>query len=118
MSSRVDPKYETKLECRVCQSEHDHVADLNTHLLEIHKTRRFTCDLCPVTFQRDSELRRHIDGVHLGLRLHTCDLCDDAFTKKGNLTRHIASVHNNAKPYECNDCGDVWMPNSDLNRFR
>ena len=53
---------------------------------KIKKT--FYCHLCPSTFSRNHDLKRHI-RIHLGIRPYKCATCPKAFTRADALHRHI-----------------------------
>ncbi|KAJ7670593.1 hypothetical protein DFH06DRAFT_1320522 [Mycena polygramma] len=50
--------------------------------------REFPCDLCPLSFDRQHDLKRHIE-THSGEKPYLCDRgCGKAFTRKDALKRH------------------------------
>ncbi|KAF7336382.1 hypothetical protein MVEN_02186800 [Mycena venus] len=50
--------------------------------------REFPCDLCPLSFDRHHDLKRHIE-THSGEKPYLCDRgCGKAFTRKDALKRH------------------------------
>ncbi|KAJ7512998.1 hypothetical protein B0H11DRAFT_1698256, partial [Mycena galericulata] len=50
--------------------------------------RPFPCDFCPLSFDRQHDLKRHID-THSGEKPFLCDRgCGKAFTRKDALKRH------------------------------
>ncbi|KAJ7813069.1 hypothetical protein B0H14DRAFT_1449242 [Mycena olivaceomarginata] len=50
--------------------------------------REFPCDLCPLSFDRQHDLKRHIE-THSGDKPYLCDRgCGKAFTRKDALKRH------------------------------
>ena len=58
-------------------------------------TNRYLCELCDATFAKSSNLKRHVDGVHLGLRPFVCsyDGCTSKFTRQSSLDTHVRSIH-------------------------
>ena len=48
----------------------------------------FHCHLCPTTFSRNHDLKRHI-RIHLGIRPYRCQTCPKAFTRADALHRHV-----------------------------
>ncbi|KAJ7765321.1 hypothetical protein B0H16DRAFT_1525199 [Mycena metata] len=50
--------------------------------------REFTCDFCPLSFDRHHDLKRHVE-THSGEKPYVCDRgCGKAFTRKDALKRH------------------------------
>ncbi|KAJ7136689.1 hypothetical protein C8R44DRAFT_868812 [Mycena epipterygia] len=50
--------------------------------------REFPCDFCPLSFDRQHDLKRHIE-THSGEKPYLCDRgCGKAFTRKDALKRH------------------------------
>ena len=64
---------------------------------ELHPgvARRHACSeaLCGADFASPGKLRRHIEGVHLGLKPHACSQCEAVFTEADKLRRHVSAVH-------------------------
>jgi uncharacterized Zn-finger protein len=52
------------------------------------KRKVFYCHLCPTTFSRNHDLKRHI-RIHLGIRPHKCQTCPKSFTRADALHRHV-----------------------------
>ncbi|KAJ6514219.1 hypothetical protein C8R47DRAFT_567765 [Mycena vitilis] len=52
--------------------------------------RPFPCDSCPLTFERNHDLKRHM-LTHAGERPYVCNGCDKTFTRKDALKRHQLS---------------------------
>ncbi|KAF7316494.1 hypothetical protein MIND_00168500 [Mycena indigotica] len=50
-------------------------------------TRPYACDICPLSFDRHHDLKRH-RITHAGERPHICNGCDKTFTRKDALKRH------------------------------
>ncbi|KAJ5102381.1 hypothetical protein NUU61_004603 [Penicillium alfredii] len=51
--------------------------------------KSFPCEECPRVFARGTDLRRHTETVHLGIRKHACYWCDRRFTRQDSLTKHL-----------------------------
>ncbi|KAI1079574.1 hypothetical protein F5B20DRAFT_156596 [Whalleya microplaca] len=49
--------------------------------------RPFKCDICPVSFNRNHDLKRH-KRIHLAVKPFPCEFCDKAFSRKDALKRH------------------------------
>ena len=67
------------------------------------KVKNFQCSSCEKQFFASSKLTRHINTVHLDLRLYKCHLCNKEFKYSQDLKIHINDGHQNAK-YFCPVC--------------
>ncbi|KAL3271190.1 hypothetical protein HHI36_021686 [Cryptolaemus montrouzieri] len=66
--------------------------------------RNYKCSHCDYQTPRQSHLKSHVDGIHLGLKNHKCGQCDYQATQKINLMKHIENVHLRIKNFKCNQC--------------
>ena len=63
------------------------------HIQAVHLGERpHHCPHCSQAFSRSSELKTHIQAVHLGLK-HRCPHCHKVFCRSSDLTRHIKNKH-------------------------
>ena len=68
---------------------------LQIHIAQMHRERRFACNLCSYKAQSGYNLKLHISKSHLGIKelpKHKCPHCDIETT---NLDYHIKSSHKN-----------------------
>ncbi|KAK2075205.1 hypothetical protein P8C59_009352 [Phyllachora maydis] len=49
--------------------------------------RPFKCDVCPQSFNRNHDLKRH-KRIHLAVKPFPCNFCDKSFSRKDALKRH------------------------------
>ncbi|KAI5867781.1 hypothetical protein GGS23DRAFT_195297 [Durotheca rogersii] len=49
--------------------------------------RPFKCDVCPQSFNRNHDLKRH-KRIHLAIKPFPCTFCDKSFSRKDALKRH------------------------------
>lgn len=49
--------------------------------------RPFKCDVCPQSFNRNHDLKRH-KRIHLAVKPFPCTFCDKSFSRKDALKRH------------------------------
>ena len=70
----------------------------------VKKTKIYLCTLCESGFLRKSDLKKHIEAVHAGIKPHQCPSCESSFSQKCNMKRHIASTHEGIRPYKCSFC--------------
>ncbi|KAI1654669.1 hypothetical protein F4813DRAFT_199684 [Daldinia decipiens] len=53
----------------------------------ITQDRPFKCDLCPTSFNRNHDLKRH-KRIHLAIKPFPCTFCEKSFSRKDALKRH------------------------------
>ncbi|BHF70959.1 hypothetical protein SprV_0401401200 [Sparganum proliferum] len=66
--------------------------------------KAFQCPDCLKSFSRNSDLQKHIDAVHKGLRPYKCSICQKLFSQKSSLKRHVEAVHEGIKAFQCLHC--------------
>ncbi|KAL9046803.1 MAG: hypothetical protein Q9214_000456, partial [Letrouitia sp. 1 TL-2023] len=81
--------------------------------------KAFACQSCGKGFARRSDLARHEERIHSGVRPHVCDHpgCEKQFIQRSALTVH-ARVHTGEKPHMCEKCGKPFSDSSSLARHR
>ncbi|BHF70830.1 hypothetical protein SprV_0401388300 [Sparganum proliferum] len=70
----------------------------------VHREKAFQCPDCLKSFSRNSDLQKHIDAVHKGLRPYKCSTCQMLFSQKSSLKRHVEAVHEGIKAFQCLHC--------------
>ncbi|KAI9760575.1 MAG: hypothetical protein M4579_001544 [Chaenotheca gracillima] len=58
------------------------------HQQQQQNERPFKCDVCPQSFNRNHDLKRH-KRIHLAVKPFPCGHCDKSFSRKDALKRHI-----------------------------
>ena len=71
-------------------------------LLDVKKSKAFTCEVCDKAFSQKSRLIRH-QKTHSGEKPFLCDICHLRFAEKGNLVKHLKR-HLGYKPFTCKIC--------------
>ena len=90
-------------DCSICDLSFQSSGGLWIHKNIKHKeAEKFTCKDCGKQFSQKSQLKVHINNIHLGTK-HKCDQCDKEFSALFSKTRHVQAVHNQMK-YSCNIC--------------
>lgn len=76
--------------------------------VSIEKSKRskmtYTCKYCGACFAKNSNVKRHVIEVHVGLRLYECEYCLSNFKSKRHLDRHKTAIHEKKKPWPCDEC--------------
>ncbi|EER29849.1 hypothetical protein D8B26_007097 [Coccidioides posadasii str. Silveira] len=67
---------------------HPHAHHFNSLVPPPQNDRPFRCDLCPQSFNRNHDLKRH-KRIHLAVKPFPCHHCDKSFSRKDALKRHI-----------------------------
>ena len=49
------------------------------------RKKSYQCTLCESNFSRKSDLKKHIESDHAGIKPHKCPSCESSFSKKGTL---------------------------------
>merc|ERR1719510_197686 len=57
------------------------------------KQENFCCNFCAKVFSRQSNLKRHVDSIHKGIKNYHCELCQMKFTALQNLQNHMKHIH-------------------------
>ena len=61
-----------------------HVPHMYGHPPSLQTERPFKCDLCPQSFNRNHDLKRH-KRIHLAVKPFPCSHCDKSFSRKDAL---------------------------------
>ena len=72
------------------------------------------CSYCNKTFPSLSNLEKHVNRIHKGIKSHKCYVCEVCFASKTEFNAHICGVHEGKKPYECEYCKACFSGKSNL----
>lgn len=75
--------------------------------------RPFQCELCPLKFGIENDLRHHKKIRHFQVPYITCPHCDKVFGTANNLKSHIG-IHTGEKPFKCDICDAAYVASSAL----
>merc|ERR1711879_121196 len=63
-----------------------------------------------------SNLKRHVQTVHEGIKDHHCKICDQKFGLNGTLKKHVKTVHDRIKSHQCKICDKKFGQSGSLNK--
>ena len=61
-----------------------HMNMYGNHSQPAAQERPFKCDVCPQSFNRNHDLKRH-KRIHLSVKPYPCTFCDKSFSRKDAL---------------------------------
>ena len=70
---------------------------------KINVERNIECGSCGKMFKYKSELKVHVNKIHLKIKDYVCNSCDKSFSSKSNLNIHLPTHMENSFP--CYMCG-------------
>ena len=113
------------MDCETCGKKFEGpnaARTLSSHIRLTHKKiKKYSCDICGKSFGSSSDMKRHVDSVHLkkpvwqNIRKNypggkkpvvekTCEFCGDTFSHSILLRKHISLNHRDLIKFECRIC--------------
>jgi len=80
----------------------------DSEILKIRGTNYRPCPHCGMKVRNNTDILKHVKGVHLSLRPYSCDVCGKTFSYEQAMMVHKANIHAAAPPkpkYLCTLCG-------------
>ncbi|MCL4135170.1 UNVERIFIED_CONTAM: hypothetical protein GTU68_045697 [Idotea baltica] len=95
---------EKPYECEICNARFTQSNSLKAHKM-IHTGNKpiYTCELCPTTCGRKTDLRIHIQKLHTSDKPLKCKKCSKAFPDRYTFKQHNKS-HEGEKCFKCELC--------------
>jgi KRAB domain-containing zinc finger protein len=85
--------------------------------------KNFKCEICDYSTQKQADLKRHTNLVHLNMKNFKCTQCSSKFGTNSSLKRHINSthkklnaVHLEKKEFKCDICDKAFSQKGSLDR--
>lgn len=90
--------------CNECGALFKTMTCLYSHK-KIHRERIYhQCDHCDMRYIQKTQLRKHMDAIHLKKRDHICPICGKCYSRDTTLSKHMF-VHKEQKDVVCTVCG-------------
>ena len=90
--------------CCYCGSMKKTHPDLKQHV-KIHGDEKYLCTECDYKTAVVMRLRKHVDAVHLNMKLFPCSECNVRFRSPCARRGHQRSVHHGHRDFLCPTCG-------------
>ncbi|XP_014215951.1 zinc finger protein 510 [Copidosoma floridanum] len=105
--------------CKQCNFKTVTVSNVKIHINKVHlKVKPYSCYLCPKTYNTHSALVDHING-HQGLKPYECDSCSFKCGSKQSVRSHILNHHQKlAKDFPCDICGKLFYRKNQMQTHR
>ncbi|CAG8591447.1 10695_t:CDS:1 [Acaulospora morrowiae] len=86
---------EKKYMCPDCGRGFNRKFNMQTHRAthDPNRVKPFACEHpnCGSRFTRKHDLKRHVNGIHRGERVHSCTVCNKPFSRKDAWKRHVTT---------------------------
>jgi len=96
-----------KFKCKDCPFAASTIRELDRHSSAVHLKNKEICPFCGKKFSND-HLANHIKNKHHNVRDKSCDTCEKAFVTNSELKRHIEVVHKGVRS-TCEQCGGTFV---------
>ncbi|CAG8687559.1 2455_t:CDS:1, partial [Ambispora leptoticha] len=97
--SELDETNGKNFVCTKCGRGFQRKFNMQTHeqTHDPNRIKPFSCDFpgCGSRFTRKHDLKRHVNGIHKGERVHECNVCNKQFSRKDAWKRHQSSCSKN-----------------------
>ena len=80
-------------------------SNLKRHVEIVHEgIKNYQCQICEQKFSHSGKLQKHVKIIHEGIKDYQCHICDKKFGRSGYLKTHIKVFHEGIKDYQCHIC--------------
>lgn len=98
LTSHLLHHVKSKYRCDICFCSFVHKKSLDNHRL-VHQ-RQYKCGMCDREFKNKSNMRKHLQLVHLKLELFVCEICARTFKYSRSYVEHKRR-HTGERPFKC-----------------
>merc|ERR1712179_249696 len=102
-----------KFACDQCKFEAVTRYDIKRHKNGVHLGLKYKCTECTIEYANEDQIKSHIDSVHNG-NFNICNLCGMKFEQPRNLKSHIKRIHEGLVS-KCKDCDKTFKNTSCMN---
>ncbi|KAJ8730902.1 hypothetical protein PYW08_002315 [Mythimna loreyi] len=102
--------------CNECPWTCNTPKKLSSHILQVHSSIKYICDVCSKGFQSKTNLKSHIRS-HGKNKAYVCDMCGFSCKHSGGLKDHKIRRHNPARVY-CKKCKRPFSSQEDHDRHK
>ena len=113
---RQSHTHEGMIKCKMCDRKFLNQTDLRRHNETAHLGLRFDCDECDKTYRTRGGLNCH-KLTHKGIYRYLCLICGRGFNYKSEYESHSTS-HLGLKPHMCDQCGRKLQTKGGLRKHR
>ena len=104
-------------QCEYCGKEYSSGTNLKYHIQAIHlNARNIICSFCYERFLNETDLRTHVNNLHNKGNLFECSECKASFPNFTKLVQHKDLIHyNDVKSFQCGNCLKTFSSLENLN---
>lgn len=95
---------ERNFQCLHCPKKFYTIPRLRKHIRSHRIEEHSRCEICLKTFSQDSNMKRHIEVMHMRDNRYYCLHCPLMFELPDELRLHRESAHANELPFKCAFC--------------
>ena len=102
-----------KFACDQCKFEAVTRYDIKRHKNGVHLGLKYKCTECTIEYANEDQIKSHIDSVHNG-NFSICNLCEMKFEQPRNLKSHMKRIHEGVVN-KCKECDKTFKNSSGMN---
>jgi uncharacterized C2H2 Zn-finger protein len=87
---------EHKFGCGLCPAKFHTKSNFSRHMLT-HKEPTMKCKMCDKAYHKKTDLEKHVNASHLGIKSHVCDYCGKGFGYRKAMMKHQLKTHKRKK---------------------